>query len=140
MVGVCPVPLKAMLCGLSAALSVMVTLALREPLAEGEKVTVMVQVPLAATLLGQLLVWAKSLAFVPDRAILLMLRDSVPLFVRVTVCAVLVVFTFWLPKLKLVGLKFTAGDGLKPVPLSATFCGLFVALSVRVRLALRLPR
>src|SRR5205823_1050222 len=83
--GETPVPLSATFCGLSAALSVMVTLALREPLAEGVKVTVIMQVPLAARLLGQLLVWVKSLAFVPVTAILLIVNAAVPLLVSVTV-------------------------------------------------------
>ena len=70
---------------------------------------------------------------------LLMLKAAVPVLVSVTVCAALVVPTFWFPKLTLVGLRLTLGAGVTPVPLSAALCGLFVALSVKVRLALRLP-
>jgi hypothetical protein len=57
----------------------------------------MVQVAPAARvlgLLGQVLVWAKSPALVPVRPMLLMLRAALPLLVSVTVCAVLVLFTF----------------------------------------------
>ena len=44
-----------------------------------------------------------------------------------------------MPKLKLIGLRLTTGAGVVPVPLRATLCGLPVALSVNVRLALRAP-
>src|SRR2546421_24840 len=93
----------------------MLTLALREPVAVGVKVTLMVQEAPAASvleLLGQVLVWAKSPAFVPARPILLMVRAALPLLLSVTVWAVLVVLTCWLPKLRLVGLRLTAGDGV----------------------------
>lgn len=43
-----PVPLRGMECGLPAALSVMVTAAVRVPAAVGVKVTVIVQLPLLA--------------------------------------------------------------------------------------------
>ena len=83
-----PLPLRATVCGLPLALSVMLTLALRVPVAVGVKVTLMVQVLPAARvlgLLGQVLVWAKSPAFVPASPMLLMVRSAVPLFLRVTV-------------------------------------------------------
>ena len=71
---------------------------------------------------------------------LLMVRAALPLLVSVTVCAALVVLTCWFPKLKLVGLRSTAGaDAVVPEPLKATDCGLPEALSMKVRLALRLP-
>ena len=89
-------PARVTLCGLLAALSVKDTLALRLPLALGEKVTPMVQVALMASEVGQVLVCAKSEALVPVMLMLLMLRASVPLLVRVTVWAALVVPTFWL--------------------------------------------
>src|SRR5205807_2157813 len=94
---VVPEPLKATVCGLPLALSVMVTLALLEPVAVGENVTLIVQEAPAASvleLLGHVLVWAKSPALVPVRPMLLMVRAAVPLLVSVTVWAVLVVLTF----------------------------------------------
>src|SRR5690242_19892944 len=70
----------------------------------------------------------------------LMARDALPVFFSVTVCAELVVLTWWFPKLKLVGLRLTAGaDSLVPEPLNATDCGLPAALSAIDKLALRLP-
>src|SRR2546429_5526465 len=118
--GVTPVPLNARFCGLSEALSVKVRLALRLPVAEGVKVTLTVQDALMANVLGLagqvLLVSAKSLAFVPLIAILVMFKAAWPLLASVTVCALLVVFTFWLPKLKLLGLRFTTGaDWISPL-------------------------
>ena len=80
-----PVPARVTLCGLLAALSVRDTLALRLPLALGEKLTLIVQLALTASEVGQVLVCAKSLALVPVMLTLLMLRGSVPLLVRVTV-------------------------------------------------------
>jgi hypothetical protein len=63
-----------------------------------------------------------------------------PLFFSVTVCAALVVLTWWFPKLKLVGLRLTTGaDSFVPEPLNATDCGLPDALSATDKLALRLP-
>jgi hypothetical protein len=92
-----PVPLRGALCGLSLALSLRLILALRAPLADGVKVTLIAQVALAASVLGpmgQVFVWVKSAAFVPARPILVIVSSAVPLFVTVTVCAALVVFTF----------------------------------------------
>ena len=109
-----PLPLRATVCGLPLALSVMLTLALRVPVAVGVKVTLMVQEAPAANvleLLGQVLVWAKSPLLVPLRPILLMVRAALPLLVSVTAWAALVVLTCWLLKLRLLGLRLTAGDG-----------------------------
>ena len=89
-------PLSATVCGLPVALSVMLTLALRLPLALGVKVTLMVQEAPAASvleLLGQVLVCAKSPALVPLSPMLLMVRAALPLLVSVTVWAALVVLT-----------------------------------------------
>src|SRR2546421_9536398 len=94
----------------------MVTLALRVPLAVGVNVTLMVQLALIASELEQLSVSLKSLVLAPVTAILLILSASVPLFVSVTVCAGLVVPTFWLLKLKLVALRLSPGVGTTPVP------------------------
>src|SRR6266567_963548 len=101
-----PVPLKATLCGLSAALSVIVRLALSTAATVGVKVTLIVQeAPNASVLglMGQLLVWAKSPAFVPPMLIAVRVKAPVPLSVSVTVWAVLLVPTAWFAKLRLVG-------------------------------------
>jgi hypothetical protein len=54
--GAVPVPVRLTVCGLPVALSVRVTAALRDPLAVGLKVTLIVQLAPAATLDPQLLV------------------------------------------------------------------------------------
>jgi len=69
-----PVPLKLIVCGLPAALSVMVTEAVRGPLWDGLKVTVMVQLAPSGRPVPQVLVWLKSVAFVPVTAMLLMVN------------------------------------------------------------------
>ena len=97
-----PVPLKAMDCGLPAVLSVMVTEAVRGPLSVGANVTVMVHLPLDGRLELHVLIWLKSLAFVPVTAKLLMVNVRVPVFVSVTVWGALKVPTAWLAKVRLV--------------------------------------
>src|SRR3989454_1070836 len=122
----------------------MVTVAVRPPVAAGVNVTVKAQLADAAT--GPPArghgatpepATAKSPGFEPARAMLVMLREAVPLLVRVTVCTGLVVLRRWSPKARLVGAKVTAGT--IPVPASDTNCGLPGAVSVRVTVAVRAP-
>ena len=71
------------------------------------KVTEMAQVlPAASELeaLGQVLVCVKLLEFVPVMPMLLMIKGVVPVLLRVTVCAVLLLPEATVPKLRL-GLK-----------------------------------
>jgi hypothetical protein len=93
--GAAPVPDKLAVWGLPDALSLTETAALRAPLVVGLKVTLIVQLRLTPNVdgeSGQLLVCAKSPAFVPVIAIELIVKAAVPLLVSVIVCAVLVVF------------------------------------------------
>ena len=78
--GAVPVPERLTLWVAGLALSVMVMEPLREPMAVGVKVTVMVQEALGARLEPQVLVWEKS----PLTAMLVMVRLAVPVFVSVT--------------------------------------------------------
>ena len=64
-----------------------------------------------------------------------MVSEVVPTFVSVSVFGPLVTPMATVPKLKLVGDSFAA----VPVPLSDTCCGLPMALSVKLRDALRVP-
>ena len=80
-----PVPERLTAWGLPLALSAMLSEAVRLPLAEGVKVTLIVQLPPAATEVPQLLLWAKSLGFVPPSARLEMLKAALPVLLRVTV-------------------------------------------------------
>jgi len=56
----CPVPLSVTVWGLPAALSVIVSVPVRLPVAVGVKVTLIVQLEPAATEPAQVLVWEKS--------------------------------------------------------------------------------
>ncbi len=60
MTGAVPVPVSETVCGLFEALPVIVSAPVRAPLAVGAKVTLTVQLELAATLVPQLLLCAKS--------------------------------------------------------------------------------
>jgi hypothetical protein len=89
-----PVPLKFTTCGLPLALSVSVRLPERLPAAVGVKVTLITQFPLAATgapvpQVVPLAATAKS----PVAAMLVKVKDAVPLLVTVTALAALVVPT-----------------------------------------------
>ena len=101
------------------------------------KVTLIVQMAPAATLDPQLLVWAKSLALVPETAMLVTLKAALPELVRVIVWAVLVAPTDWFPKARLVG--ETLATRAVPVPERLTFWGLPVALSVMFNVLVRVP-
>jgi hypothetical protein len=88
-----PVPLRLTLCGLFAALSVIVRLAVLAPLAVGLKVSPSAQLALGTTVapvqVSALL--PKSLAFVPVSPTLAIVRFAVPLLVTVSVWGALVV-------------------------------------------------
>jgi len=86
-----PVPVKVALCGLPLALSETLTVPVRLPMAAGVKVTLIVQLPPAATEVPQVLVWAKSLAFVPPTEMAAIDRLAPPVLVRVIVCTGLAV-------------------------------------------------
>jgi hypothetical protein len=83
--GAVPVPERLTVCGLPLALSVMLTEAVRLPLAVGLKVTLMAQLLPAATELPHVLVWAKSPALVPVNTRLVMLKVALPELLRVAV-------------------------------------------------------
>ena len=139
-----PVPERLTVCGLPLALSVMLTEAVRLPLAAGLNVTLIVQLLPAATELPHVLVWAKSLALLPVRARLVILKAALPVLLRVAICAVLVAPTDWLPKARLVGERPSTGAVpvvavSLPVPERLTLCGLPQALPVMLTEAVRLP-
>ena len=78
-----PVPLNVTVCGLFPVLSAMIRLPVLVPPAVGLKVTEMLQVAPALTLVPQVLVWEKS----PLAVMLEMVKEALPVLVRVTVCA-----------------------------------------------------
>ena len=65
----CPVPVNFASCGVLGALSLTAKADVRVPFAVGVKVTEIVQLPPAGTLLPQLLVWAKSPKLSPEMLI-----------------------------------------------------------------------
>jgi len=120
-----PVPLKLTVWGLPLALSVMLTDALRDPVAAGSNFTLIVQLAPAATLLPHVFVWVKSAVFVPVRPTLVMFKVALPVLVSVALWAALVVPTFCEPKERLEGDRLTEGAGgggeeLPPPPPQAT--------------------
>ena len=90
MAGGTPVPAKLTDCGLPVALSPMLNVAEREPVAVGVNVTPIEQFPPATTLDPQLLVCWKSPALVPPSEIAVMLSAAVPELVSITLCTRLV--------------------------------------------------
>ena len=134
-----PVPVRLTVCVLPATppvLSVMVRVPVRVPVAEGLKVTPMVQFPAAARLEPQVLVWEKSLEPALT-AMPAMARDAVPVLLRVTGWEALEVPNSWLPKVRLEGT--TEAAGAVAVPLKVTVCVAGLALSVRVSVPVTVP-
>src|SRR5208282_1680745 len=77
-----PVPERLTAWGLPLALSVMLTEAVRLPLAVGVKVTLIVQLAPAATELPQVLVCAKSPGLAPVIERLAMLKAALPVLLK----------------------------------------------------------
>ena len=124
-----PVPESATLLGLLGALVRNVRAAVRTPVADGVKVMVKMQFAPTARLAPQAFPKIKSAAFAPVTVMLVMFSVAVPLFVSVTVCAMLGIETVTFPKDKVVGFRVTDGTGAAtPVPESAALLGLLEAL------------
>lgn len=103
-----PVPVRGTCCGPVKSGSPMLRVAVRVPVAAGVKVTEMVQVPPAGTLVAQVLVWTKSLALVPEIEMLVMGRAVVATLLKVMTFAALVVPTVCAAKVREVGCRETA--------------------------------
>jgi hypothetical protein len=71
------------------------------------KITLIVQFAFAAKEDGHVLVSEKSPVLALDILMLVIVNDTVPVFVSVITCAALPTPTCWLPKLTLVGDKLT---------------------------------
>jgi hypothetical protein len=136
--GATPVPAKFKTWGEPAALSAMATEADRLPVAEGVKVTEMIQLAPAATLSPQVFVWLKSAALVPAIATLVMDSAALPEFETVTVWAALAFVRYWVPNVRLEGVSEICAIPT-PVPFRAAVCGEPAALSVTVIKADRAP-
>ena len=84
--GSTPKPASGSDCALPDALSVMMTAAVRVPVVEGLKVTVMLQLPSGATDLPQLFVSAKFRLFAPVTLMDAIVRAMLPVLVKVETC------------------------------------------------------
>jgi hypothetical protein len=136
-----PVPLRPTVWVLPLVLlllSVMVSVPVKEPPLVGEKVTLIVQEPPAATLLPQLLVCAKlALAAMPATE-----SAALPVLDKVTVCELVEEFTMVAAKVSEAGEMPARGAGVVPVPVKLTVWVLPVApllLSVMVSVPVRVP-
>lgn len=109
----------------------MVNVAALLPNEVGVKVTVIVQLALAATLLPQLFVCTNSPALFPVIAKLVITNTKPPPLVKIVLCAALVVFIGWLLNVRLFADRLTLGGvvtvrlkvaetGERPVPLAVT--------------------
>jgi len=128
-----PVPLRVACCGLPLASSLTLRVPLRAPTALGVKVTVSVQLPPAAKLLGQLLWLVKS----PLLDTALIFSAEPPLLVSVTVCEA-VFPRVTLPNERLVGLRL-AWAAPTPMPDRETSMGETGPLLTTDTLPLLLP-
>ncbi len=126
-------PERLTVCGLPKALSLMVSVPVRVPVAVGVKVTVIEHTPPAARLLPQLLDWEKSpLTVTPE-----MFNVRGTGFNSFTVCVGLVVLRFWLAKARAV--VDNCASGPSPVPVRVTVVGPPAALSEIVSTPVRVP-
>jgi len=116
------VPVRAMVWGELAALSAIEMEPARDPVAVGSKVTEMVQFALTARVAPQVLVWAKLEALAPPTVMPVKVMVPLPVLVRVTVWAALVVpTTCWAVKARDEAERPTAPA--VPVPVSGMVCG-----------------
>ena len=99
-----------------------------------------VQVPPAATELPHVFVCANSAASAPEIPMLVTLIAALPVLLRITGKAALVVLTVCEGNVSEAGERLATGFVLAaPVPSRATLCGLLLALSEIARLAVRGP-
>ena len=103
--GATPVPEIAVVCGEPAAVSATETAAEKLAALAGVKVTEMLQLPPASSVLLQVVVSAKSVGLAPVMAIPVTARVALPGFDSVTDCAVAVVPSVVLGKVRVVGLS-----------------------------------
>jgi hypothetical protein len=138
--GALPKPVRAIVCGLPLSESLKFSSAVRVPVAVGPNTIFAVQLAPAASVVPQVLLKTeKSPGLAPLNVMLLMVIGVVLPLIRVA--------TFWPPLLPMAtaAQEMLAGetDALPvvpvPVPERATVCGLFVAVLVKLRVAVRVP-
>jgi hypothetical protein len=135
-----PVPVRETDCGLPLSESVNFRVAARVPAAEGLNVILAVQLAEAARLVPHVLLEiVKSAASVPEIAMLLIVIEDASPFFSVADCAALLEPIAVLAKESPDGLAVTLPVAAAPVPERATVCGLPLPVSVKFRVAVRLP-
>jgi hypothetical protein len=124
-----PVPLSATLCGLPAALSEMLSVALTDPAACGTKSTEMVQLAPAINVplgnghgVAPFTKNPKLVEALPVIAMPVKFSSALPAFVSVTVCVPLVLPTGCVPNDSDAGKTVKIGATPVPVPLTVTTC------------------
>src|SRR5579863_1514126 len=116
-----PVPEMATTCGLLTAESVKVSVAVRDPVADGENVRLTKQSPEPGRLVPQVLdEIAKSEALAPEMRMLLILMTAVPPLLSVTDCAAVVEPTEVEANVRLAGVTLALALVPAPVPERAT--------------------
>jgi hypothetical protein len=128
--------------GLLAAFDAKLTIAVRDPAAVGAQFTVAVQEAPGITVTQLFSEMVKSPGFVPPSVTPERARSAFPVFLAVIVWAADVVPVWMLggEKLRLVGVKLTAGAGTAtPLVVSGRSCGLLAASSIKWRFAARFP-
>jgi hypothetical protein len=129
-----PIPCRATVCGLVAALSTTERVPSRGPSAVGVKLTEIVQAAPDANVaggVGQVVEKAKS-----PEVVIEVIVSGVVLFLTLTLCAGAVLFTTRFPNDIVV---VDIPTGTTPVPLRLTDCGLLLASSVTDNVPVRLP-
>jgi hypothetical protein len=119
-------------------LSLIVTEALRTPVAAGVNVTLIEQLTPAAKLVPQLLACEKSPLLVPVIEMLVRFKAAPPVFERVIVSGVLGEPTDVLEKVSDAGPRFAAA-ATTPVPVNEIACGLLAPLSEILTAAFSAP-
>lgn len=112
--GATPLPPSGTVCGLPAALSAMLSVAERVPVAVGLNVTLTGALRPGAMSMPVVAGTEKSAALVPVIEKLEMCRFAVPLFVISTGVAALLVPTNWFPKFRLLGLRLMLDPNAVP--------------------------
>jgi hypothetical protein len=136
-----PVPASATVCGLLLDESETVRVAERDPLTVGLNSMDRLQLADVARLVPHVLLeMRKSPGSTPVTAMLLIVMEELKPLVRVAVCAELVAPRFTDPNEKEVGLMVTVPlDPPGAYPDNAAVCGEFVAESLKVSVAVRVP-
>jgi hypothetical protein len=141
--GAVPVPVRDAVCGEPLALSATLTVAFSDPAAAGLKVTVILQLAPAATLVPQVFVCENDVGFVPAMEMPcpapFRLSAPVPVFLSVMAWVAAEEPTAVLANVNVAGVRLTAGAGATPVPESAAVCGEPLALSATLTVAESAP-